>query len=104
MGFLVLEEMPSVLHESIGDRQHRFAVRNPDMMLVVAPSVYLPLRAVVASVVTGRRVACVLKSVDDVSPAARRLYKHSPGHLGELETAVFDGSSWSSHKLHELTL
>ncbi len=104
LGFLVLDDLPAVGHLTVGDRFHRFVVRNPDLVLVASPSVYLPLRAIVACAATGRRIACCLSSADDVSPAARRLHKYSPGHMGSVSTAVFDGVSWSEHKLHELAV
>lgn len=92
----------SFLHQQVGDRAHRFVVRDARMPLLISLSPHLPLRVVVACLAIGRRVGCFLQEEDDVVHAARRVLAAAPGHIAHVPVAVWNGARWESHRLSEL--
>ena len=99
--FVGLASVPLV-HTAVGDKAHRFVIRDHAMPLMVHMDPHTPLRSLVSCLAIGRRVGCFLHEENDISHAARRILAAAPGHVSHLPTAVWNGGAWSRHLLHEL--
>ncbi|HBU27956.1 TPA: hypothetical protein DEB00_02460 [Candidatus Uhrbacteria bacterium] len=99
--FLAAPDYP-LMHLSVGDRAHRFVVRDQRLPLIVAMGPHTPLRSLVSCLMIGRNVGCYLHDEDDIAHTAHRLLQAAPGHIAMLPVAVWDGRLWSRHTVQEL--
>ncbi len=102
IGFFVGVAGFPLLHETAGDKAHRFVIRNQETPLIVRMGPHIPLRSLVACLAIGRRVGCFLRDEEDVAHSARRILAAAPGHLRHVPATVWQQDNWSRHLLHEL--
>ena len=101
LAFLVFDG-PCLVHDSHGDKAHRFCLRDGSRPIVVRAGVGMPVRSVSSMLAMDRRVAVLIDDLDDVPHAARRLIVSAPAFVHDMPTALWDGSAWTSSQLKEL--
>ena len=102
LGLLVGVEPSGAVHTQVGDRAHRFSVRNRSLPLVMVLHPHQSWRVPVSLLAIGSRVAICIPEEDDVPRVAKRLLVHGTAHLADCQTALWDGDVWRSTELQAL--
>jgi len=97
----IIDEQKEPVFQQIGDLQHIFSTRSPEIPMFVKLTYDTNLRPLTAMLTLGRKIACYLDEQDDVSHAAKRLTYNAP-HIAQINVAVFNTGEWSTHMLQDL--